>query len=113
MDAEVVAADQNDMGRELEGCLFLQASLDSAYQRRQSGAAVSGEGWGDAFFRAFDRLPPGDGADLDVIYYVAHRTLATQAEHGLGRPLAHRILADPEAFLKSLVAAMEELNFNC
>ncbi len=108
-DPHLVSREENDW--ELELCLHLQASLDSAFQKRQAGVLPSGDEWGEAFFRAFDELPREDRGGAETVYLVAHNTLEAQARHGLGRPLAHRILADPEAFLKSLLAAMKELDF--
>ena len=97
-------------GREVDLCLHLQTSLETAFHRRRAGLPSWGEEWGEAFFRAFDELPPENGLELETVYLAAAKTLALQARHGQDRPLAHRILLNPEAFLMTLAAALKQVN---
>ncbi len=96
--------------QEVDLCFHLQTSLEAAFHRRRAGLKSWGEEWGEAFFRAYDELPQESGVGLETIYLAASKTLALQARHGHDRPLAHRILLNPEAFLLTLAAALQQFD---
>lgn len=100
--------ESNEADSEL--CLKLKASLEAAYHGVKTHEAEEYLHWGRFLLALSENGPLDDPPSREELYVAAVHTLQTQALHGADRPaLAHRIIADPEAFFLSLAAAIKTL----
>lgn len=84
----------------------LMASLDCAFEARQTWADRCPDDWGERFFTAFDQDYVEMSEARTAVYMTASEMLYYFAMKSLGHEFGLSLLKRPEAFLRTVVMIM-------